>query len=105
MLELKLIEPSPIQPVRIRMGEMIPVTATVLADNISSCEVLLRFDQDAFQEIGGSPNPWRFAGSTVAEHVRWKLQASRTAVRTFVTVEAQADGLFQKSEFAVEITR
>src|SRR5438045_1832120 len=100
VLELKLTEP---QSLRVHVGQAIPVSASVLADNILSCEVSLKFDELVIEEMSGRPNPRKFSGSSVADQVQWELRAKQPISTTFIEIEAWANGLFQMSQFALEV--
>jgi len=105
MLELKLTEPVSLQPIRIQVGNTIAVKARLLADNISSCEVSLKFDEVVLEETSGWSNPSTFVGPSVADQVEWALRGKRPSPKIFVSLEGRAEELFQKSEFAVEVTQ
>ncbi len=81
MLELKRIEPPLVPIVKIQVGEMFPVTARILADNISSCEVVLRFDELVLEEITRNANPWKFDGPDIDEQVGWQLRVRKQSLR------------------------
>lgn len=105
MLELKRIEPSMVPIVKIQVGQMFPVTARILADNIGLCEVVLTFDELVLEETTRNPNPRKLAGPDIDEQIGWQLRGKEAVSQTFVSLNATGNGIPQMSEFSVEVTQ
>src|SRR5438046_27259 len=104
-IELTRIEPPRLViKIRSQVAHSFPVVAKIVADNVASCEVFLRFDELVLEEITLHPNLWQFPGPYVEEEVQWELRCKQAATETPARIEARANGLFQLSVLEVEIT-
>ena len=88
---------------QITVGKSFPVAAILVAENVTLCEIALRFDDAVLQEITGNSNPSAFVGPNMEKQVAWELRAKRAIAETIVRLDAHGNGLPQLSEFAVEV--
>ncbi len=100
-LQLRLTAPH--QPLRVPINTSFSVSADVTVSNISQSEVILKFDTALFDETSGHSNPHQLGGGSFTRAVTWQLYAKAPVAVTTVTIEARSNGLFQLSQFQVEI--
>jgi hypothetical protein len=104
VLRLELVEPK--QPVRVSIGEVFAVTAQVVTTRVFECEIRLMFDKELLNEVSGNPDRQRLHGEgRISQKISWRFKARRATQQTYVTIEGHGEGLFQKIEFPLEVTR
>lgn len=100
-LRLRLVAPA--QPVKVAVTTSFRLSVEIFVSNIEEFSVNLKFDGRILEEISGGANPYRSTGRISPQLVSWRLQAKVPANDSLVIIEADADGLFQQSQFSVKV--
>lgn len=98
----------------LNVGESIEVTATVDVENVNFCQIMIDFDQKILDLISKN-KLFKFEGGSYIKDISFILKASKSIFKddsfsslpernkTWVSIEAKADGLIQSSGFYIEV--